>query len=92
MKYQIKVTQEDINKGSKCNGLYCPIALALKRGPLNDGGFGFVFVGSSYVRFIVNRGEEVKEAFLPPEAVEFIENFDEAYGDLVAPFEFEIEV
>lgn len=76
---QIKVTQEDIDKGTKRSCTLCPVALAVKR----------QFLKST---ILVCEGTiDISKELIydtPYEVAQFICNFDA--GNLVEPFEFEL--
>lgn len=74
----VKVTQEDIQTGAKDNCYRCPIALALNRAlkkPVTCWTYTYTIHNISYT--------------LPSVVSRFIVGFDG--GDLVKPFEFQIE-
>jgi hypothetical protein len=83
---KIQVTADDIAKGHVNDGCYCPIARACHR------------VFPSLPELVVGRWDVFADAGdsdarigqLPPEAVEFIEKFDQYRA--VEPFEFELDV
>lgn len=85
MKYKIQVTEEDIMKGRPRAYCECPIALALIR----------VF-GQSRVCGVTGQTIDIAECGwaddeipLPSECAKFVNRFDT--GELVGPFEFELE-
>jgi hypothetical protein len=81
----IEVTQEDIDKGERFLGLFCPIARAAKRTmglSYQDEDIYNCHVGSHDMRL---KGEFVK---LPNRAMEFIFNFDKKRE--VSPFSFDV--
>jgi hypothetical protein len=84
---KIKVTQKDIDKGSKGSCYECPIAHAFKREVKNKIRYAFAvnadsidLVTKDYRRYIYA---------LPKEAKKFIQRFDN--DQPVKPFTFEIE-
>ena len=88
MKYEIDVTDEDIRCGSRHRSSLCPIALAAQRvvSPMANAFCQALcwWTGQDYLegRYrIVN---------LPPEASQFVRDFD--HGVPVKPFKFSIEV
>lgn len=82
---KIVVTQEDIAHGKRACMFDCAVALALKRA-------GVKFIKLSYNEIITKVGPdglEVLESIpLPPEATQFIVDFDDQTP--VSPFEFEL--
>lgn len=81
VKRHVVVTQEHIDKGKRCDGVRCPIALALD--PI-DG----ISVDTEEI-CLHGMGYSGTDPKLPAEAVEFISAFDE--GEPVQPFEFDID-
>lgn len=82
----VNVTQENINNGTKQNGEYCPIALALK-----DMGYRSPSVGYDDISFLYgeNSCEDWQCSYTPRVVDHFIEAFDS--GLEVEPFSFTIE-
>lgn len=74
---KIQVTQNDIDKGKRCDNTLCPVALALNRKGV------FARVSMCFIRA---RG---RIAEIPEHVSELIFQFD--HGLDVAPFEFEVE-
>lgn len=83
MKYTIKVTQEDIDRGVRRHDAHCPIANAIR-------GMGYygVSVAGIMACFYADDGCE-HDIMLPRKAQQFANAFDD--GDDVKPFEFECE-
>ena len=79
---KIKVTQQDIAKGSRKKCDNCPIARAIKRETKSP-----VWVNSNHVDYLVKN--ELVVHLLPKKAITFIKRFDA--GETVKPFTFEIE-
>jgi len=80
---KVKVTQEHIDKGRRCNAHCCPIALAL-----SDAGLDRPFVVGSRVML------EGYEVGLPMDAYNFIDKFDRDLEPTIwepKPFEFSID-
>ncbi len=82
----IKVTQDDIDKGEAGNLRACPIALAAKRA-LKNIAHGEEIRVSSDTMYFLNKYVE-----LPREAQLFIVNFDGGDMSGCKPFEFRIEL
>lgn len=76
----IEVKQKHIDEGAKGSCSRCPIALALL-----DAGHRDVWIGNITLYTSVR-----KETYLPPKAIQWINNFDD--GLPVLPFSFEIEL
>jgi hypothetical protein len=81
----VRVTQEDIDEGTKGDCTFCPIALAVDRAL---GGECCVAVTIFDVYITENAHAEVFP--LPSEARQFIQRFDK--GKPVSPFEFELDL
>lgn len=81
---KIEVTQEDIERGKRCDGLICPISQAVKRATGNT-----VCVSQNYF-FLLSRASSMDDFKLPQPAIDFIAAFDA--GQPVEPFSFEVEV
>jgi hypothetical protein len=80
VKRTITVLQDDIDKGVKNDPYSCAIALAVKRDLNRD----LVTVG-----YHLDIGG-LKFANLPPEARNFVRDFDN--GEAVKPFKFEVDI
>lgn len=81
----VNVTAEDIAQGEPMDAEYCPIARAVSH---TEAGRGRVVeVGPTTIAIF--EGDEMTTYKLPPEAVDFVRNFDYA-GNLagVLPFDF----
>lgn len=79
---EIRVTQTDIDIGSRSDCKYCPISLAAERAlrcRVVVGGFGFQALSDSE-NFVWFR--------FPPEASNFVYDFDRMGKDSVKPFTF----
>lgn len=83
----IKVSQEDIDKGTRCTISLCPIALAFKRH-----GFTEIFVDHIRYSLVSTKGILYSYYHRIPEVVEFIYAFDDGDLERAKPFEFEIPV
>lgn len=80
---KVKVTQEDINKGTSRSPSYCPVARAISRQTTD-----YVRVGSTII--YLNLGtENVRSVLVPGHVTIFIDKFDRDRP--VEPFEFELE-
>ena len=79
----IKVTQDDIDKGTDRCGYGCPIALAAQRALTNR----HIHVGRAITTVF---GYTDKRVPNPQEAQDFITLFDRGYS--VEPFEFELDI
>ena len=82
MKWQICVTQEDINLGCRHVANHCPIAMAMKRETGSEWS-----VGAFAMQFLAD--EKVRIIHLPRECGKFVSNFDS--GIRVKPFSFEFD-
>jgi len=81
---EIKVTQEHIDNGKKCNSGECPIALALREK------FPEALISASQVKILVCERESwLVHEISPPEVVDFISYFD--VGIKAFPFTFTLE-
>jgi hypothetical protein len=79
----IKVTQEDIDRGKRDSSFACPVARAASR-------WGFVaLVGGIFINLYAYGGRGFR-CQLPQDTVNFIKSFDT--GEPVKPFEFELNV
>jgi hypothetical protein len=78
---KVQVTQEDINKGNRCDPWNCPLALAMQRAT----GDRNISVGAATAGPLGKLGM----FWLPLEATRFIHDFD--FEHPVEPFEFEVE-
>lgn len=85
MKYEIEVTQEDIDNGAPCKARFCPIALAIKRK------IHFEYFAISQSTFDYGPEENRKYGETPAEVARFISLFD-CVRDSVKPFSFELEL
>lgn len=91
MKFNIKVTQDHINKGERENGYECAISLAFIDMPnVVHVPYSTPVVGEEegIAKFETTDGTEYK-AILPKNVVEFIQAFDK--NKEVEPIEFEID-
>lgn len=95
---KISVTKEDISRGRKGSCSRCPIALATARGlGWEDTYFRWsngnliknITVDEFYI-FVWDRDTNANNYRLPPEASEFVRNFDG--GICVQPIEFEVSL
>lgn len=84
MKYLIKVTQDDIDKGMKTLPEFCPISLAAKR----DCEFLFVSTGIETITFGNTKFHTKYKFQLPESAIDFVRFYDG--NTIVHPFEFEL--
>jgi len=80
---KVEVTAEDIMLGERQNRCHCPIALAVARAVPGV----YVGVGNRIVDLINN--VDFKQVYLPKEAQEFIESFDNL--EPVEPFSFVLD-
>lgn len=81
---KIEVTSEDIANGTPGDGCWCPIALAIRR--QTEASDVFVSECTAGVRV----GDKTRRLDLPPEAVAFIELFDDGKGN--SPFSFDLDL
>ena len=83
---KIKVTQDDINIGTRKSSESCPIAQACMR-------LGFhPSIGVCRIELHCNETGEDYQMNTPAKAVTFIQSFDQLGAEAVAPFEFEIDL
>lgn len=80
MRTKIEVTWNDIRQGVRGKSCGCPIFIAIKR--VRD---DVAYVGTMHAKFGVKC-----DAFLPVDAVCFIETFDNGFR--VSPFTFELDI
>lgn len=80
---KIKVTQEHIHLGERCNSRGCPVFLAIA-----DAGLDVQAVTNFYVRYYAELG--LVSRLLPPKAQRFIASNDR--GEDVAPFSFSLDL
>jgi hypothetical protein len=81
---KVRVTKNDIQKGTRRDKDQCPIGLALSRR-----GYDEVTVDKRAVA-LERKGKYVRALPLPPEAQVFITRFDN--GERVEPFTFELDL
>ena len=82
---RIRVTKQHIKYGIRGSTSWCPVARACRASGLQGAD-----VGDDELDFMVEAFSRRVRTALPPEAIQFIADFDD--GKSVAPFEFEIEV
>lgn len=83
---RIDVTQEDIDRGTPDNCLYCPVARALNRVLPNE---VFAVRKAEIIRALDEDGET--QVIAPPqEVIDFVAAFDSC--EPVAPFSFELDL
>lgn len=82
----IEVTYADIQTGERHEPNRCPIALALQRADDTRRWF----IGTTLARSVSIVGEYERSRFLPPEAREFVADFDRRLP--VEPFTFEMQL
>jgi hypothetical protein len=89
---KVSVTDRDIEDGARVCVSRCPIATAIKRAHGNRDAQVAVITTRATIRENYNQNKgiwlTVKNYTLPPEAQEFIADFDAAHP--VQPFEFEV--
>lgn len=81
----ISVTQEDIDRGERSDPYYCPVARATQRATGRHAG-----VDEHTIFGRIENGTNSMFAELPPEAKEFVEDFDMRRP--VEPFSFEVSI
>lgn len=82
IKYEVEVTQRDIDEGKTRDCTHCPVALAIARA------MGLPEVHVAHDFFVAaSGGPEIK---LPPEVSIFIRQFD--LREPVSPFTFELTI
>ncbi len=86
-KVQVRVTQEDIECGTRGSAQCCPVARALQRIVQEPFVRGH---GGSYVKEITGVGKVYGDLFFPVSVATFVTSFDK--GAMVVPFEFEVEI
>jgi hypothetical protein len=87
MKRKISVTQEDIDRGVRSHAGWCPIARAIKRTLFGKPGAPLIPDADVKVGHYAVDIQDGR-AYLPQEAVEFIQDFD--VDRPVKPFEFDL--
>ena len=82
---KVTVTKSNINDGLRCNGKFCPTALALKEAvPGVDW-----CVTWKHIKILTSAGDIDKSIKSPQSVYEFIYKYDG--NEAVEPFEFEID-
>lgn len=85
----VNVTQEDINKGKKCNAVGCPVYRALQRALEPSGGHAHTVGG---VRLAWVHDGQFWKTETPDKVSEWIRNFDGKPKRLSKPFRFRLHL
>ena len=85
MKYQIEVTQDDINNGKPHTCSSCPVALAISRTTNYK-----AEVGLYIITLFNSKGFSYRSIKIPADIRQFIKAFDSYMP--VSPFSFELDI